>query len=67
MILLMVAIHCMEMDRLRYVMIDSIHDSISHRDLERNKKMEKCDGQSTFRFKGNGDGGRERLQILFGL
>ena len=36
MILLMLAISCMETDRLRYVMIDTMHDTIHHLTLERN-------------------------------
>ena len=40
-ILLMVAISCLVTDRLRYVMIVSIPDTINHRELERKSFLKK--------------------------
>jgi hypothetical protein len=44
MIFLIVAISCVETDRLRYVMIGSIHEAISHLYLERKLFLKKNAG-----------------------
>jgi hypothetical protein len=44
-ILLMVAISCLVTDRLRYVMIVSIPDTITHQELERKSILKKTYGE----------------------
>ena len=44
-ILLMVAISCLVTDRLRYVMIVSIPDTVNHRELERKSFLKKTYGE----------------------
>ena len=58
---LMVAISFLVTDRLRYVMIVSIPDNISHQELERNLFLKKTYGE-VLNLKLNGFIARERVR-----
>ena len=61
----MVAISCPVTDRLRYVMIVSIPDTINHQESERNLFLKKTYGE-VLNLKLKAIIARERLQELYG-
>jgi hypothetical protein len=61
-ILLMVAISCLVTDRLRYVKIVSIPDTINHQELERKSFLKKTYGE-VLNLKLKAIIARERVQI----
>ena len=65
-ILLMVAISCLVTDRLRYVMIVSIPDTIDHQELERKLFPKKTYGE-VLNLKLKAIIARERVQINLSL
>ena len=65
-ILLMVAISCLVTDRLRYVMIVSIPDTIIHQKLERKLFLKKTYGE-VLNLKLKTIIARERLPNLFAI
>jgi hypothetical protein len=62
-ILLMVATSCLVTDRLRYVMIVSIPDTITHQELERKLILKNTYGQ-VLNHKLKAIIARERVQIM---